>query len=199
MLTVNDLYNLETYDRIRPQFRKDVIAHRKQRQVALGDHITLSFEDELTIKYQIQEMLRIEKTFDQSGIQDELDAYNPLIPDGTNLKATMLIEYGDPEIRKIQLAKLVNVEHNVYMRVDGFKPVFAIADEDMERSTLDKTSAVHFMRFEFNKDMIKAMKSGKKVIVGIDNEHYEASVELQGITKISLIKDFLPTLKENYE
>lgn len=199
MLTVNDLYNLETYDRIRPQFRKDVIAHRKQRQVALGDHITLSFEDELTIKYQIQEMLRIEKTFDQSGIQDELDAYNPLIPDGTNLKATMLIEYGDPEARKIQLAKLVNVEHNVYMRVDGFGPVFAIADEDMERSTSNKTSAVHFMRFEFNEGMIRAMKSGKKVIVGINNEHYEASVELQGMTKISLIKDFLPSLKENYE
>lgn len=199
MLTANDLYNLETYDRIRPQFRKDVIAHRKQRQIALGDHITLSFEDELTIKYQIQEMLRIEKTFDQSGIQDELDAYNPLIPDGINLKATMFIEYGDPEVRKIQLAKLAGVEHNVYMRVDGFAPVFAIADEDMERSTSDKTSAVHFLRFEFNSDMIKAMKGGKKVIVGIDNEHYESSVEVEGMTKISLIKDFLPTLKENYE
>jgi hypothetical protein len=190
MLQTSDLFSLEQYARIRTEFRKDVVAHKKQRQIALGDHITLSFEDDKTIKYQIQEMLRIEKTFEPEGIQDELDAYNPLIPNGTNLKATMLIEYGDPEIRKVELQKLVGVEHKVYMQVDGHNPVFAIADEDMERSTENKTSAVHFMRFEFTPKMISDIKSGKKFILGVDHEQYQSSVEIVGGTKQNLVKDF---------
>jgi hypothetical protein len=190
MLQTSDLFSLEQYARIRTEFRKDVVAHKKQRQIALGDHITLSFEDEKTIKYQIQEMLRIEKTFEPEGIQDELDAYNPLIPSGTNLKATMLIEYGDPDIRKVELQKLVGVEHKVYMQVDGHNPVFAIADEDMERSTENKTSAVHFMRFEFTPKMISDIKSSKKFILGVDHEQYQASVEIVGGTKENLVKDF---------
>jgi len=190
MLQTSDLFSLEQYARIRTDFRKEVVAHKKQRQVALGDHITLFFEDKKTIKYQIQEMLRIEKTFEPEGIQDELDAYNPLIPSGTNLKATMMIEYGDPDIRKVELQKLVGVEHKVYMQVDGHNPVFAIADEDMERSTDNKTSAVHFMRFEFTSKMISDIKSGKKFIIGVDHDYYQRSVELTGPTKELLARDF---------
>jgi hypothetical protein len=190
MLTTADLYSLETYSRIRPTWRKEAVAHKKQRQVALGDHITLSFEDEMTVKYQIQEMLRIEKTFEEEGIQDELNAYNPLIPDGTNLKASMFIEYGDPEVRKRELEKLVGVEHKVYMRVDGHNPVFAIADEDMERSTESKTSAVHFMRFEFTPQMIEDVRAGKKFIVGVDHDEYQSSVEVTGTLREQLTKDF---------
>jgi hypothetical protein len=187
----SDLFSLEQYARIRTEFRKEVVAHKKQRHVSLGDHISLFFEDEKTIKYQIQEMLRIERTFESEGIQDELDAYNPLIPSGTNLKATMMIEYGDPDIRKVELQKLVGVEHKVYMQVDGHNPVFAIADEDMDRSTDNKTSAVHFMRFEFTPKMISDIKSGKKLIVGVDHEQYQYSVEVVGGTKESLVKDFV--------
>jgi hypothetical protein len=191
MLTVNDLYSLEQYSRLRPKFREEAIAHKKQRQVELGNHITLTFEDAKTVKYQIQEMLRIERTFEQEGIQDELDAYNPLIPTGTNLKATMFIEYGNPEERKVELQKLTGIEHKVYMQVDGHNPVFAIADEDMERSTEDKTSAVHFMRFEFTPKMIQDIKSGKKFIVGVDHDTYQTSVELKDTTKENLTKDFV--------
>jgi hypothetical protein len=190
MLTTADLYSLETYSRIRPTWRKEAVAHKKQRQVALGDHITLSFEDRVTVKYQIQEMLRIEKTFEQEGIQDELDAYNPLIPNGTNLKASMFIEYGDPEVRKRELEKLVGIEHKVYMRVDGHNPVFAIADEDMERSTESKTSAVHFMRFEFTPQMISNIKEGRKFILGVDHDKYQSSVEVTGTLRDQLTKDF---------
>jgi hypothetical protein len=188
MLTTADLYSLETYSRIRPTWRKEAVAHKIQRQVALGDHITLTFEDEMTVKYQIQEMLRIEKTFEQEGIQDELNAYNPLIPDGTNLKASMFIEYG--EVRKRELEKLVGVEHRVYMRVDGHNPVFAIADEDMERSTENKTSAVHFMRFEFTPQMIEDIRAGNKFIVGVDHDEYQSSVEVTGTLREQLTKDF---------
>jgi hypothetical protein len=190
MLQTSDLFSLEQYAHIRTEFRKEVVAHKKQRQVSLGDHITLFFEDEKTIKYQIQEMLRIERTFEAEGIQDELDAYNPLIPSGTNLKATMMIEYGDPEVRKVELQKLVGVEHKVYMQVDGHNPVFAIANEDMDRSTSEKTSAVHFMRFEFTPKIISDIKAGKKFIVGVDHDQYQSSVEIVGVTKENLVKDF---------
>ncbi len=144
----DSLLTLEAYAKQRKDFRARVIAHKKNRTIRLGKHVTLIFEDELTIRYQIQEMLRIEKTFEEAGIQDELDAYNPLIPDGTNLKATMMIEYDDPVERKRELARLKGVEDNVYVQVDGHAKVYAIADEDLERENDEKTSSVHFLRFE---------------------------------------------------
>lgn len=147
-LTIDDLYPLEVYSRLRPEFRAQVMEHKAHRQLALGDHVTLSFEDRLTMHYQVQEMLRAERIFEADGIRDELDAYNPLIPDGSNWKATMLIEYPDERERRQALARLRGVEHRVWMQVEGHVPVFAIADEDMERSDDTKTSAVHFLRFE---------------------------------------------------
>ena len=156
----DSLLTLEAYARERQEFRAKVIAHKKNRTVRLGSHITLIFEDELTIRYQIQEMLRIEKTFEERGIQEELDAYVPLIPDGTNLKATMMIEYEDPVLRKIELARLKGVESRVYVEVDGFAKVYAIADEDLPRENEEKTSSVHFLRFEFEPAMIDAFQAG---------------------------------------
>ena len=156
----DSLLTLEAYAKQRPEFRARVIAHKTHRTVRLGQHITLIFEDELTIRYQIQEMLRIEKTFEEAGIQDELDAYTPLIPDGTNLKATMMIEYEDPLVRKTELARLKGVESRVYVQVDGQPRVYAIADEDMERENEEKTSSVHFLRFEFEPTAIAAWKAG---------------------------------------
>ena len=190
MLTTNDLYSLEEYSRIRPEFKEKAIAHKKQRQAALGDHVTVFFEDGLTIQYQVQEMLRIEKTFEPEGIQDELDAYNPLIPTGRNLSATMMIEYGDPEVRKTQLSKLKGIEDRIYMQVQGHGPVFAIADADMERANDKKTSAVHFIEFRFTDSMIRNFKEGKKVIIGIDHDYYEVSVPVEGKLKEALVKDF---------
>lgn len=191
MLSATDLYSLEEYSRIRPQFKADVVSHKKQRQVALGDHITLTFEDRKTIQYQIQEMLRIERTFEAQGIQDELDAYAPLIPTGTNLKASMFIEYGDPEERKIELKKLAGIEHRVYIQVAGYDPVYALADEDLERGNDDKTSAVHFLTFDFTRSMIESIKSGKRVVLGVDHKYYESSIDIQGSLRESLEKDFL--------
>ena len=186
-----DLFSLEEYSRIRPEFRKNAVAHKNTRKVHLGDHVTLFFEDKLTIQYQIQEMLRIEKTFEQEGIQDELDAYTPLIPSGKNLVATMMIEYGDPEVRKTQLSKLRGIEDRVYLQVQGHDPVFAIADADMERANDEKTSAVHFLEFKFTESMIGGIKAGGKVIVGVDHDYYEFSVPVEGKLKESLTKDFL--------
>ena len=184
------LWTLEHYARIRNQFRQEVIAHKKQRQVALGDHITLFFEDEKTIRYQIQEMLRIEKTFEESGIQDELDAYNPLIPDGRNFKCTMMIEYPDPEVRKVELAKLKGVEDRVWIQVEGREKVYAIADEDLERENEEKTSSVHFMRFELDEDMAGALKYGVSLSMGVDHPHYTVTVDpVSTETRASLVKD----------
>jgi hypothetical protein len=165
----DSLLTLEAYARQRKELRARVIAHKKHRTVHLGEHVTLIFEDELTIRYQIQEMLRIEKTFEEEGIRDELDAYNPLIPDGTNLKATMMIEYEDPVIRARELAKLKGIEDAVYVQVDGHAKVNAIADEDLERENDEKTSSVHFLRFEFTPAMIAAFKGGAAVAIGIDH------------------------------
>lgn len=189
MLTAADLFTLEEYSRIRPEFREKVIAHKKERMIPLGDHVTLFFEDALTIKYQIQEMLRIEKAFEQDAIQDELNAYNPLIPTGRDLKATMMIEYGDPEIRKKELSRLKGIENRVYVQVQGHNPVFAKADIDMERSNEDKTSAVHFLEFDLTKNMIKNIKEGKKFIIGIDHDYYEYSVPIEGKIRDSLAND----------
>jgi hypothetical protein len=187
----DSLLTLEAYARRRKDMRAEVIAHKKNRTLHLGSHVTLIFEDELTIRYQIQEMLRIEKTFEEEGIQDELDAYNPLVPDGTNLKATMLIEYEDPEVRKRELARLRDIEDRVYLQVDGFPRVYAIADEDLPRENEEKTSSVHFLRFEFAPEMIAAFKRGAAVAAGIDHASYEVRVdEVAPNVQTALVKDF---------
>lgn len=186
----DSLWTLEHYARIRNQFRQEVIAHKKVRQVALGDHITLFFEDEKTIRYQIQEMLRIEKTFEESGIQDELDAYNPLIPDGRNFKCTMMIEYPDPVQRKAELAKLKGVEDRVWVQVEGREKVYAIADEDLDRENEEKTSSVHFMRFELDDDMAAALKYGVSLAMGVDHPHCTVKVDpVSADTRASLVRD----------
>ncbi len=185
------LLTLEEYARQRSEFRAKVIAHKKSRTVRLGEHITLIFEDELTIRYQIQEMLRIEKTFEERGIQDELDAYVPLIPDGTNLKATMMIEYADPVVRKVELMRLRGVESRVHFQVDGCAPVYAIADEDLPRENEEKTSSVHFLRFEFEPAMIAAFRQGAAVALGVDHPNYSVRVdEVAPEVQASLTQDF---------
>jgi hypothetical protein len=187
----DSLLTLEAYSRQREDFRSRVIAHKKNRMVHLGEHVTIIFEDELTIRYQVQEMLRIEKTFEEEGIQDELEAYNPLIPDGTNLKATMQIEFEDPTARARELARLRGIEDRVYMQVDGHERVYAIADEDLERSTAEKTSAVHFLRFEFTPPMIEAFKNANPVAIGIDLPLYEVRVdEIAPEVQMALARDF---------
>jgi hypothetical protein len=187
----DSLLSLEAYAKNRRDFRARVIAHKKNRSLSLGGHVTLIFEDELTIRYQIQEMLRIEKTFEEEGIQDELDAYNPLVPDGSNLKATMMIEYDDPDERKRALAKLIGIEDTVYVQVDGFDRVFAIADEDLERENEEKTSSVHFLRFEFAPPTIDALKKGAALAAGIDHANYRVRVdEVAPNVQAALVRDF---------
>lgn len=176
-LSRDDLMNLETYAEQRANFRTQVMSHKKNRQVKIGDHCTLYFEDRLTIQYQIQEMLRIEKIFEAEGIEEELGAYNPLIPDGSNWKATFMIEYTDVSERQEALAKMVGIEDKVWMQVADFDRVFAIADEDMERSDDDKTSAVHFMRFELSPEMVASVKQAAAISAGIDHPAYTSSVE----------------------
>ncbi len=188
-ITRESLMTLEAYARNRKEFRAKVLAHKRHRKVHLGDHITLIFEDELTLRYQIQEMLRIEKIFEEAGIQDELDAYNPLVPDGGNWKATMLIEYPDVEQRVVALARLKGVEDKVYVQVAGQPRVFAIADEDLERENEQKTSAVHFVRFELDPGMRAALKRGASVSIGIDHPNYRALVQAAPEVRDSLAGD----------
>jgi Protein of unknown function (DUF3501) len=168
----DSLLTLEAYAKSRSDYRKKVLAHKKPRSVHLGEHLTLLFEDELTIRYQIQEMLRAEKTYEEAGIQDELDVYNPLVPDGSNWKATLLIEYEDIEERKRALASLKGIEDRVWVQVDGCARVHAIADEDLERENAEKTSAVHFVRFELTAEMIAALKYGVALAIGVDHPAY---------------------------
>ena len=175
-LNRDDLFSLETYAEARPAFRAKVLAHKKNRQVAIGPHARLYFEDRLTIQYQIQEMLRIERTFEVAGIEEELDTYNPLIPDGSNLKATFMLEYGDSAERTKALAHLKGVEKSVWIRVADFDPVFAIADEDLERENADKTSAVHFLRFELSPEMAASLKGRANLDMGIQHEHYQHEI-----------------------
>lgn len=190
-LTRDDLYSLEQYAEQRADFRARVLEHKKDRQVYLDPHHTLYFEDRMTMQYQIQEMLRIEKIFEADGINEELEAYNPLIPDGTNLKATYMIEYEDVEERKAALAQLIDVEDKVWIQVEGFEKSYAIADEDMERDTEDKTSAVHFMRFEFTPEMIKAAKAGVDINMGVDHENLTiAQAPIPRNVRDSLVEDF---------
>lgn len=176
-LTHNNLMTLEAYHKARPQIRAQAMAMRKLRTVSLGDHVSFIFENAFLMKYQIQEILRVEKVFTEEGMQDELDAYNPLIPDGSNFKATMMIEYPHEADRKIALAKLVNIEHKAFIQVEGQARVYAIADEDLERSTAFKTSAVHFLRFELTIDMKKALQAGAQMMVGCDHPEYPMHVE----------------------
>src|SRR5512135_667946 len=166
------LMTLEAYAKARKDFRARVLAHKRNRIVALGEHVTLIFEDELTIRYQVQEMLRVERIFEEDGIQEELDAYNPLIPDGRNFKATMMIEYEEVNERRAALARLKGIEDRAWVRVEGCAPVYAIADEDLERETEEKTSSVHFLRFELTGEMVEALKYGMSLAVGIDHPHY---------------------------
>lgn len=173
----DSLLSLEQYARERAAFRARVIAHKKHRSLALGSNVTLMFEDELTIRYQIQEMLRIERTFEEAGIQDELDAYNPLVPDGQNWKATMLIEFPDESERKVWLSRLIGIEDRVWVQVAGFERVFAIADEDLERENAEKTSSVHFLRFELGFDRVAALRRGASVAAGIEHPAYTVTVD----------------------
>ncbi len=190
-LTRDDLFSLEEYAEQRSEFRARVLAHKKNRKVHLGENVTLYFEDRLTIQYQVQEMLRIEKIFEKAGIQEELDAYTPLIPDGNNLKATFMVEYEDVEERKGALAKLIGIEDKVWVRVKGFDKVYAIADEDLERDTAEKTSSVHFMRFELTAQMVKAAKVGEEMAIGVDHENYSYAADpLVKPIRDSLVADF---------
>ncbi len=175
-LTRQDLFSLEKYAEIRKDFRAKVIEHKKNRRVPLGEHAALYFEDRLTMQYQIQEMLRIEKIFEAAGIQEELDVYNPLIPDGSNWKATFMVEYADENERRAALARLVGIEQDIWMRVEGFDPIFPVANEDLERSTEDKTASVHFMRFELTPAMAAAVKGGAEISAGISHREYQASL-----------------------
>jgi len=175
-LTRKDLYSLEQYADIRDEFRNQVMAHKRNRRVELGTNAALYFEDRLTMQYQIQEMLRIERIFEAAGINDELEAYNPLIPDGSNWKATFMVEFPDVEERRAMLGQLVGIENKVFVQVEGFDRVVAIADEDLERSDDKKTSAVHFMRFELSADEVDALKSGASLTAGIDHDNCQVEI-----------------------
>jgi len=188
-ITRDSLMSLETYARERGQLRSRIISHRRLRSVNLGEHLNLQFEDEETVRYQIQEMLRIEKIFEEAGIQQEISVYGPLVPDGTNWKATLLIEYPDEAQRRVELARLTDIENLVWVKVAGCDKVFAIADEDLERSTADKTSAVHFLRFELTPAMIAAAKSGLALSMGVDHPNYRVDLEVPAPTRKALIAD----------
>ena len=190
MIERDSLLSLEAYARERNAFRARVIEHKKPRTVHLGDHVTLQFEDELTIRSQVQEMLRVERIFEDEGIQGELDAYNPLVPDGSNWKATMLIEYPDENERRTMLARLKGLERGVWVQVAGCARVPAIADEDLERETEDKTSAVHFLRFELDGTMRERLRQGAALAMGVDHDAYRAKVDpLPEAVRAALAKD----------
>ena len=188
-LTPESLMTLEAYAKARNDFRAKVLAHKKPRTVHLGGHVTLIFEDELTVRYQVQEMLRVERIFEEQGIRDELEAYNPLIPDGSNWKATMLIEYPDPHERKRELARLIGVEDRMFVEVEGHERVYAIADEDLDRENDEKTSSVHFLRFELTRAARDAVRAGASVKLGCDHANYPAHVTIAAETLASLAGD----------
>jgi hypothetical protein len=175
-ITRDSLMTLEAYARERNEFRRKVLLHKKDRTLAVGPNVTLVFEDELTMRYQIQEMLRAERIFEPEGIQDELDAYNPLVPDGSNWKCTMMIEYPDVEERRRMLPKLIGIEDRVWVRVEGCRPVYAIADEDLDRENDEKTSSVHFLRFELDEEMKLRLRAGAGLAVGADHPQYTYAV-----------------------
>ncbi len=189
-ITRESLMTLEAYHKARPEMRKQAIEERRKRSVRLGEHLNLLFENELLMRYQVQEMLRVEKIFDDEGIQDELGAYNPLVPDGSNFKATMMLEYPNESERRLALSKLLGVEHKMFVQVEGQPRVYAIANEDLDRTTADKTSSVHFMRFELTPEMKKSLKAGAQMMVGCDHKEYPMHVEtLPDDTLASLVND----------
>ncbi len=188
----DSIMTLEAYAKARSEFRAKVMSHKKNRKVSLGENITLIFEDELTIRYQIQEMLRAEKIFEEEGIQDEINAYRSLIPDGNNWKATMMIEYSDPLERADKLTKLIGIENKVWIKIQEFNPVYAISDEDLERTTEEKTSAVHFLRFELTQNMIQALRQDASLSVGIDHPVYQVLIQqVDNKVRNSLINDLV--------
>lgn len=189
VLSRNSLWTLEAYAKVRNNFRHTAIAHKKKRTVFLGDNLNILFEDLTTVRYQIQEMLYIEKIFQESGIQDELSAYMPLLPTGKNFKATMMIEYPIVSERREALKRLRGIERQVYIQVQDTEKVYAIADEDLSRENNEKTSAVHFMRFELSQPMIDSIKQGISLTLGVDHEHYQQAVEIIGDTRRSLLAD----------
>jgi len=189
-LTRADLFTLEAYAAERDAFRQRAIAHKRERTLALGPHVTLLFEDRLTVQYQVQEMLRIERIFEPEAIEEELAAYNPLVPDGSNLKATMLIEFPDEAERRLQLARLAGIEHQVYAEVEGHGRATTVADEDLERSSEGKTSAVHFLRFEFTPPQIAALREGAALGFGIDDDRMRVGATARGRTRDGLLADF---------
>ncbi len=191
-ITADSLMTLEAYSKWRKTNKADVIAHRKLRTVLLGEHLNVQFESETTIRYQIQEMLRIEKIFEEEAIQDEIDAYGPLVPDGSNWKATMLLEYTDIHERKRELAKLINIEDRMFIEVEGHARVYAIADEDLDRETEDKTSSVHFLRWELSPAMRAAVLAGAGVKIGCDHTHYPVHLQIAPETLASLAGDLKP-------
>jgi hypothetical protein len=189
-ITRDSLMTLEAYARARTEYRARVMAHKKNRTLHLGDHVTLIFEDELTVRYQIQEMLRVERVFEEAGIQDELDAYNPLVPDGSNWKATMMIEYAEPTERARMLARLIGIEDRAWVQVEGSARVYAVADEDLERENEEKTSSVHFLRFELEPAMVQALERGAALAIGIDHPEYVASIgRVSAAVHASLVND----------
>ena len=188
-ITRESLMSLEAYAKARKEFRASAIVHKRLRSVHIGDHVTLLFEDEMTIRYQIQEILRVEKTFEEAGIQDELDAYTPLIPDGRNFKATMLIEYVDETERRVALTRLKGIEDKTWIQVEGSKKIYAIADEDLPRENETKTSAVHFLRFELSEEMAAALKYGVSLAVGVDHPNYTIAMEVNNQTRVALLQD----------
>ncbi len=189
-LTRQDLHSLEDYDAMRDEFRAQVMQHKKSRIVQVGPNITMHFEDRLIMQYQIQEMLRAERIFESDGIQEELDAYNPLIPDGSNWKVTFMIEFPDPEERAVKLQELIGIEDVTWIQVSGYDKVFPICDEDLPRETAEKTSSVHFMRFELTQEMIKVLKDGAALSIGIDHPKYQHSIDgLPGSIRAALIAD----------
>ena len=189
-ITRDSLLTLEAYAKLRKQKRSEVIAHKKPRKIQLGDHITLFFEDDVTIRYQIQEMLHIERIFQEDEIVHELETYLPLVPDGANWKATMMIEYPDPAERAERLAQMVGIEDKVWIKADDFTPVYAIADEDLDRENTEKTSSVHFLRFELTPDMIQALKQNGKLAMGVDHPAYRATIDsINEESRSSLVND----------
>ena len=183
------LLSLEAYARSRSEFRARAIAHKQRRTVHVGEHLTLLFEDEMTVRYQIQEMLRIERIFEEEGIRSELDAYNPLVPDGSNWKATMLLEYPDPDERRVRLAELKGIENRIWVQIEGSERVYAIADEDLERENEEKTASVHFLRFELQPGMIAGLRHGAALTVGVDHPRYRASAQVGAETQSALAED----------
>jgi hypothetical protein len=189
-LTAEDLMGLERYARERPAFRARVLEHKRDRKLAVGPNVTWSFEDRLTMQYQVQEMLRAERIFEPEGIQEELGAYNPLIPDGSNWKATLLIEFPEVTERQRQLALLIGLEDRCWVQVRGHERAYAIADEDLERENAEKTSSVHFLRFELAAPMITALKSGAPLAAGMDHDHYRHSIDpVPGPVRAALLQD----------